>query len=177
MNSVKEIIIRLTETIKLFEENPESFEKIWNIPDHEIETLGIPQDLYQRMKELGESQVRKIIEMLKIDSLWLVEVTKDLNDFGKMAVPQKKLALFLLEDCEENLEFIYDRKWFYMAINPDRDRMLKKWHSHENAKMRKRGRLIKSYGRYLPTLTQKYKNLLAKKQTEAASSDHSSIQE
>ncbi len=171
MSTVKDIITRLTGTLKIYEEDPESFEKIWNIPNEELQNLGIPKDFYEKMKEQGQSQIQKQMEILKIDTGWLVEITLDLDSFGKMAVPQKKLALFILEDAEEILDYIYGRKWFYMAIDPDRDRLYKKWNSHINAQMRTRERLVKAYARYLPTLTEKYKRLLAEKEAEVASLD------
>lgn len=158
--------IQLSSVVNSYQQSVDSIDESWNISIAELNNLGFPEDMHEKIREIGANTISLIIEKLNVDIHWLKEIAHDQKYFVKLAVPQEKFAKFLMEDFDESLEYLQKRTWFYDAISPDAEKLKKKWDTHLNAQMQKRGRLLKSYRRYIPTLNEKLLNLIAKKETE-----------
>ncbi len=137
-----------------------------NISVSELEELGIPADFQEKIREIGAHRVSLVKEQLEIDLKWLKDIAEDQKYIPVLAVPQEKFAKFLIEDIEENLADLQERRWFYRCIAPDVEKQLKKHDTHQKAQMSKRSRLLKAYKRYIPIQNEKMVNLIAKKEAQ-----------
>lgn len=160
------ISIQLSSVVNAYQQSVDSIDENWNISIAELNNLGFPEDMHEKIKEIGAKTISLITEKLNIDIHWLKEIAHDQKYIDKLAVPQEKFAKFLMEDFDESLEYLQKCTWFYSSITPDAEKLKKKWDTHLNAQMQKRGRLLKSYRHYIPTLNEKLLNLIAKKEAE-----------
>ncbi len=159
-------MLTLAPIVTNFQQTIERIDETSNLSVTELEELGVPEDMHEKIREIGAQSISMTKEKLEIDLHWLKEIADDQKYIPKLAVPQEKFAQFLIEDFEEGLAYIRERKWFYDCLGPDPQRQLKKFDTHLKAQMAKRTRLLKAYKRYIPTQSEKLQNLIAKKEAQ-----------
>ncbi len=158
--------MNLSQKVKSFQEALDEIDESWNLSLETLQKLGFDEEMQQKIRETGATGISLTKEKLEIDLHWLKEIARHQEIIGSLAVPQQKLADFLIEDFEEGLDYIHDRKWFRYSIAPDAAKQVRKFKTHIDAQMSKRKRLMNAYKRYLPTLTPKLQNLVAKLEAE-----------
>lgn len=143
----------------------------WLVPKSELKHLGFDEDMQAKVQEMGESNIQTVSDTMELYLDLLNEISYSQCHLGKLAVPQKKLAEFLIEDFQEKLSYLKDHQWFTMTIAPDTEERMKKWHSRFNAKRRKQARLLNAYHRHLPTVSAQFQRRIADLERQIAEYD------
>lgn len=159
-------MLTLAPIVTSFQQSLEKIDETSNLSIAQLEELGIPADIHEQIREIGAKRIILLKEKLEHDLHWLKEIAEDQRYIPELAVPQEKFAKFLIDDFEEGLADIQEYRWFHRSLPPDAERLMKKYDTYLKAQMSKRTRLMKAYQRYIPTLNEKFKNLIAKKEAE-----------
>lgn len=159
-------MLTLAPIVDSFQQSLEKIDETSNLSLSELEELGVPADMHDKIREVGAQSISMTKEKLGINLHWLKEIAQDQKYIPILAVPQEKFARFLIEDFEEGVAYIQEHKWFYDCLVPDPERQLKKFNTHLKAQMSKRSRLLKAYRRYIPIQNEKLLNLVAKKEAQ-----------
>lgn len=157
----------LSQKVKSFQQSLDEIDDSCNFSFEDLQELGFDEEMQEKIREAGATNISLIKETLEGDLHWLKEIARDQEIIGSLAVPQQKLAQFLIEHFEESLDELQEHKWFQRVIAPDAEKQVKKFKTHINAQMSKRKRLMSAYQRYIPTLNKKMQNRIDKLEAQA----------
>lgn len=111
-------MLTLAPIVASFQQTIEKLDETSNLSVAELEELGVPADMHEKIREIGAQRISMIKQQLEIDLKWLTDIAEDQKYIPVLAVPQEKFAQFLIEDFEESLSDIQERRWFHRCRRP-----------------------------------------------------------